>query len=76
MGSFPGNLFDLLASVESSSLPPTEAQERLMTAIMTNSIAVASDANDILTVKMPAVRARLGQRAPAAIARIEPPRDR
>ena len=76
MGSFPGNLFDLLASVESSSLPPTEAQERLMTAIMTNAIAVASDANDILAVRMPAVRSRLGQRAPASIARIEPPRDR
>jgi photosystem II stability/assembly factor-like uncharacterized protein len=74
MGSGPGNLFDLLAAVESSSLPPTQAQERMMTTIVDNSAAVARDINEIITVRMPALRARLGQPASSSVQPIRPPR--
>jgi hypothetical protein len=73
MGSGPGNLFDLLAAVESSSLPPTEAQTQLMTTIVANSTTAAGDISEIITVRMPALRARLGQ--PAITANpVNPPR--
>ncbi len=60
VSSFPGGLFDLLAAVESSSLPPTESQHRLMESIVAGSISVAKEVNEILTVRLPAVRAKLG----------------
>ena len=74
MGSGPGNLFDLLAAVESSSLPPTQAQERMMTAILANSTTVAGDISEIITVRMPALRARLGQPPAATVTAVRPPR--
>src|SRR5437762_12657534 len=52
----PG-LFDLLASVESSSLPPTDAQERLITTIITNFTNAGGEINEITTKKMPVLRA-------------------
>jgi hypothetical protein len=74
MGSFPGNLFDLLAAVESSSLPPTEMQARLITSIVDNSVNVAGEINDVITNRMPALRVRLGQAAAASVSPIRPPR--
>ncbi len=73
LGSLPGQLFDLLASVESSSLPPTEAQERLMTSITSNSTNVANEISDVMATRMPALRARLGQRPLTPMSRVEPP---
>jgi photosystem II stability/assembly factor-like uncharacterized protein len=73
LGSLPGQLFDLLASVESSSLPPTEAQERLMTSIVSNSTTVTAELNEIITTRMPALRAKLGERGSRQIAPVEPP---
>jgi hypothetical protein len=74
MGSFPGNLFDLLAAVESSSLPPTAAQERLIESIVANSMTVTTEINDVITVRMPALRARLGQPQASSVNPIRPPR--
>ncbi len=73
VGSFPGQLFDLLASVESSSLPPTQAQERLISSLSIRYATIASDINDIITTKMPSLRARLGKRPPTLIKPIDPP---
>ena len=74
VGSFPGGLFDLLASIESSSLPPTDAQARLITAIAENAATVAAEINDVLATRLPALRARLGARPAATIAPVVPPR--
>ena len=74
MGSFPGNLFDLLAAVESSSLPPTEMQQRLITSIVDNSLNVVNGINDVITNRMPALRARLGQPAATTVSPVRPPR--
>jgi photosystem II stability/assembly factor-like uncharacterized protein len=74
MGSLPGNLFDLLAAVESSSLPPTDAQQQLITTIVDNSVNVVSQINDVITNRMPGLRARLGQPPSLAVRPVGPPR--
>ena len=73
LGSFPGGLFDLLPAIEFSSLPPTEAQERLVAAIVANATAVVGDVNAVISTEMPALRAMLGRPAPATIDPIRPP---
>jgi len=42
-------------------LPPTDAQERLITTIITNFTNAAADIDDIITKKMPALRASLNR---------------
>ena len=74
MGSMPGNLFDLLPAIEASSLPPTDAQQRLLATIVDNSVAVVTELNEIITVRMPALRASLGQTGPAGVSPVRPPR--
>jgi photosystem II stability/assembly factor-like uncharacterized protein len=74
MGSFPGNLFDLLAAVESSSLAPTDAQQRLITRIVESQTNAVAAINDVIANEMPALRARLGRPASTAVRPIVPPR--
>jgi len=62
MVGVPG-LFDLLASIEMSSLPPTDNQERLIKTITTNLTTAVNEANDIATKKLPALRSALSQPA-------------
>jgi hypothetical protein len=46
----------------------------MMTAIVDNSVAVARDINEIISVGMPALRARLGQPASSTVRPVRPPR--
>jgi hypothetical protein len=73
VGSFPGQLFDLLAAVESSSLPPTDAQERLIATLITNGTTAVNEINAIIATGMPALHARLGQRPATTIDAVKPP---
>ena len=73
VGSFPGQLFDLLAAVESSSLPPTDAQERLIATLIANATTAVSEINAIIATGMPALHARLGQRSTTTIDAVRPP---
>ena len=70
--AFPGGIFDLLAAVEASSLPPTEPQRRLMDAIEQNSSQVVTAINQIITTNLPALRRALGQSTTSRLRPISP----
>ncbi len=69
-----GRLFDLTAAIESSSLAPTDAQQRSLEASIKEFTEIVVAVNDILAAKLPALRARLGQPPRPASASIQPPR--
>ena len=65
-----GRLFDLTAAIESSSLPPTEMQQRSIEASVAEFREIVAKLNDVLANKMPALRMKMGQpTAPAAAIR-------
>lgn len=68
-----GRLFDLTAAIESSSMPPTEAQHRSLAASVAEFTEIAAKVNDIVTNQLPAMRARTGHAGRAAIATVQPP---
>jgi len=53
-----GRLFDLTAAIESSSLPPTEMQQRSIEASVTEFADIVAKVNDVVANKMPALRIR------------------
>ena len=68
-----GRLFDLTAAIESSSLPPTEMQQRSIDASVAEFADIVAKVNEVLTNKMPALRIRMGQPPIPAVTAIRPP---
>jgi photosystem II stability/assembly factor-like uncharacterized protein len=68
-----GRVFDLTAAIESSSLPPTDAQQRTMAAATVEFTDIVAKLNDVITVAMPALRARVGQTTGPSLTKIRPP---
>jgi len=68
-----GRLFDLTAAIESSSLPPTEMQQRSIEASVTEFADIVAKVNDVLANKMPALRIKMGQPPSSAVTAIRPP---
>ena len=68
-----GRLFDLTAAIESSSMAPTEAQHRSLAASVVEFTDIAAKVNDIVTNRLPAVRAKAGHTGGTAIATVQPP---
>jgi len=68
-----GRLFDLTAAIESSSMPPTEAQHRTLAASVAEFTEIAAKVNDIIAHQLPALRARTGRTNAPAIATVKPP---
>jgi photosystem II stability/assembly factor-like uncharacterized protein len=69
-----GRVFDLTAALESSSMPPTDAQQRSISASMAEFTELTKTLNDIITKQLPALRTRLNVPAPTTIVPIVPPR--
>ena len=51
-----GRLFDLVAAVESSSMPPTEMQQRSLAASVAEFTEIVANVNDIISKRLPPVR--------------------
>jgi hypothetical protein len=68
-----GRLFDLTAAIESSSLAPTDAQQRSLDAAIKDFSEIAGAVNDIITKALPALNARAGRTAPISIPLIRAP---
>ena len=68
-----GRLFDLTAAIESSSLPPTEMQQRSIEASVAEFAEIVAKVNDVVANKMPALRIKMGQPPTPAVAAIRPP---
>jgi len=68
-----GRVFDLTAAVESSSLPPTDAQARTLQASVAEFADIASKVNELVSTRLPAVRAATGLPGPTTVVRITPP---
>jgi photosystem II stability/assembly factor-like uncharacterized protein len=68
-----GRVFDLTAAIESSSMPPTEAQQRSVTASVVEFTEIAAKVNDIISNQLPALSAKAGRTDAHAIARVRPP---
>ena len=58
-----GRLFDLTAAIESSSMPPTEAQRRSIDASIAEFNDIVAKVNEALTKTLPEAQAKLGQPA-------------
>ena len=58
-----GRLFDLTAAIESSSMPPTEAQRRSIDASVAEFTDIVAKVNDAVTKTLPEVQTKLGQPA-------------
>jgi photosystem II stability/assembly factor-like uncharacterized protein len=69
-----GRLFDVTAAIESSSLAPTDAQQRSIDAATREFTEVTVSVNEILATKLPALRARFGQAARVTLPPVAPPR--
>jgi hypothetical protein len=67
-----GRLFDLTAAIESSSLAPTEMQQRSIEASVAEFADIVAKVNDVVA-KMPALRIRTGQPPSSAVTAIRPP---
>jgi photosystem II stability/assembly factor-like uncharacterized protein len=68
-----GRLFDLTAAIESSSLAPTDAQQRTMEAATREFSEIAAAVNDIIGKTLPALSTKIGRTAPISIPPIRPP---
>jgi hypothetical protein len=68
-----GRLFDLTAAIESSSLPPTEMQQRSIEASVAEFADIVAKVNDVVANKMPALRMKMGQPQTPAVTAIRPP---
>lgn len=67
-----GRLFDLTAAIESSSLAPTEMQQRSIDASVAEFADIVAKVNDVLSNKMPALRIRMGQPPSPATTALRP----
>jgi photosystem II stability/assembly factor-like uncharacterized protein len=68
-----GRLFDLTAAIESSSMPPTDAQHRILTASVAEFTEITAKVNDIISNQLPALRAKAGRTNAPTIATVQPP---
>jgi hypothetical protein len=68
-----GRLFDLTAAIESSSLPPTEMQQRSIEASVAEFADIVAKVNEVLANKMPALRIRMGEPPTPVVSAIRPP---
>ena len=68
-----GRLFDLTAAIESSSLPPTEMQQRSIEASVAEFTDIAAKLNELAATQLPTLLAAAGQASPADIAKVRPP---
>ncbi len=68
-----GRLFDLTAAIESSSMPPTDAQHRSLAASVAEFTDVTTAVNALITTDLPALLAGLGRPPSNAIAVVAPP---
>jgi photosystem II stability/assembly factor-like uncharacterized protein len=68
-----GRLFDLTAAIESSSLPPTEMQQRTIESSVAEFTDIVAKVNDVSASKLPALRAALGQPGAGGIPPLHPP---
>lgn len=59
-----GRLFDLIAAIESSSLPPTEMQHRSIEASVAEMTDIIAKLNDVVTTKVPGLSSAVGRAAP------------
>jgi hypothetical protein len=67
-----GRLFDLTAAIESSSMPPTEAQRRSIDASVGEFTDIVAKVNDAVTKTLPEVQAKLDQ-PPTRFPSVRPP---
>ena len=68
-----GRLFDLTAAIESSSLPPTEMQQRSLAASVTEFADIVAKLNELVTTKLPELRVKIGQPGSVAVQPVKPP---
>jgi hypothetical protein len=66
-------LFDLTAAIESSSMPPTDAQQRSLSASVAEFTEIVSKVNAIITSQLPTLLAKAGRTNAPAIASVQPP---
>jgi photosystem II stability/assembly factor-like uncharacterized protein len=68
-----GRLFDLTAAIESSSMPPTDAQQRSLAASVAEFTEIVAKVNEIVMNQLPTLRTRAGRtNAPASVL-VQPP---
>jgi hypothetical protein len=67
-----GRLFDLTAAIESSSMPPTDAQQRSLAASVAEFTEIAAKANEIATKQLPALSTSAGKPV-TAMPTVKPP---
>jgi photosystem II stability/assembly factor-like uncharacterized protein len=67
-----GRLFDLTAAIESSSMPPTEMQQRSIDASVAEFSDIVAKLNELLRDKLPAASAAVGRAAPQS-EQVRPP---
>jgi hypothetical protein len=68
-----GRLFDLTAAIESSSMPPTDTQRRSIDASVAEFADITAKVNDIISKRLPAMRAAAGRPQGLAIPLVRPP---
>ena len=59
-----GRLFDLTAAIESSSLAPTETQQRSLEASVAEFTDIVAKLNEVITTKLPALSGAVGRNVP------------
>jgi hypothetical protein len=68
-----GRVFDLTAAIESSSMPPTDAQQRSLVASVAEFTEIVAKVNEIISNQLPALLAKAGRTNTPAIARVQAP---
>jgi hypothetical protein len=68
-----GRVFDLTAAIESSSLAPTDAQQRSLAAAITEFTDITTKLDDLIATKLPALRAKAGQPSSVGPPPVKPP---
>ncbi len=68
-----GRVFDLTAAIESSSMPPTDAQQRSLAASVAEFTEIVAKVNEIISNQLPALLAKAGRTSTPAIARVQAP---
>jgi photosystem II stability/assembly factor-like uncharacterized protein len=72
-GSPMGRAFDLLGALQASSLAPTEAQMRQLEFLTTEIRENIAQLNDVITTRMPALRAKVGETSGGGPSAVKPP---
>jgi hypothetical protein len=62
-----------IAAIESSSMPPTDAQQRSLAASVAEFTEIAAKVNEIISNQLPALLAKAGSTSTPVIARVQAP---